>query len=470
MVRSAFSSICSCLLLFFLSVSAAQAQSSGKILAHSYLGSFPSGAETLVSVDPGTGTVTPLGSGVPNSGSISLPFVPLSALDSAGHRYFFPDASSILHELDSQTGAEVAAVALSMQPFLAALKFDASSGKLFGHASVGGAEALLSIDPASGNVSTVGTVPNSGSLAAQPAMAALDSAGHRYFFLDYTPVLYALNTQTGAQIAALPLSMALFPAAMEFDPSTGKLFCHTYLGSFPTGAETLLTIDPANGNVASVGAWPNSGSLFDQLGMGALDSASHRYFFLDSSSTLQQMNTQTGVAGTGTALSILIFPSGMEFALTLSSPPPPPPPPPPPDPSAAHIQPPIKADGSSTFDTWRGSVPVKFTLTVNGAATCTLPPATISLTRTAGATTGTVDPALYLQPSDNGTNFRISDCQYVYNLRSRGLGPGTYEVDIAIAGTVVGKGTFKLERREAEDRRDKESSEKEDDDEGRPRR
>ncbi len=454
MVRSAFSRfvcISSCLLIFFLSLSTAQAQSSGKILAHTYM----NGAETLLSVDPGTGTVTTVGS-VPNSGSFSAPFVPLSALDVAGHRYFFPEASAtsplasaILHELDTQTGAQIAAVALSIQPVLAGLKFDSSSGKLFGHAFVGGAEVLLSIDPTSGTVTTVGTVPNSASLSVQAAIAALDPASHKYFFVDFTPALYELDTRTGAQIAVLPLSTALFPAmpaATEFDPSTGKLFCHGYVGSFPTGAEALLSIDPATGNVASVGAWPNSGSLFDQLGMGALDSTSHTYFFLDSSSVLQRMNTQTGVAGTGTALSVAIFPSGMEFAPNLSSPPPPPPPPPA-DPYVAQVQPPINADGSSTFSTSRGSVPVKFTLTQNGVATCTLPAATISLLRTAGGATGTVVSTLYQMPSDDGTSFRISDCQYVYNLGSSGLGAGTYEADITIAGSgVVGKGTFTLGR------------------------
>ncbi len=446
MVRSAFArfvGISCCLVVFFLSFSTAQAQSTGKILAHTPL----NGGETLVSIDPGTQIVTPLGSGVPNSGSICLPMVPLSALDVAGHRYFFPEASctsplasAILHELDATTGAQITTVALSIQPVLAGLKFDSSSGMLFGHGSVGGAGVLLRIDPTSGTVTTVGAAP--ASLMAQAAIAALDPASHKYFFVDFTLTLHVLNTQTGAEIAAFSLSTTLFPAmpaAMEFDPSSGLLFCHGYLGAFPSGAEVLVTVDPLTGGVVSVGAWPLSGSLFDQLGMGALDSASHKYFFLDASSFLQQMNTQTGVASLGKPLSVAIFPSGMEFAPNLSSPPPPPPPPPA-DPYVAQVQPPINADGSSTFSMSRGSVPVKFTLMQNGAPTCTLPPATISLMRTVGGTTGTVDPG-------NGTSFRISDCQYVYNLGVGSLGPGTYEVDITITGSVVGKATFTVDPR-----------------------
>jgi hypothetical protein len=110
----------------------------------------------------------------------------------------------------------------------------------------------------------------------------------------------------------------------------------------------------------------------------------------------------------------------------------------------ASIRPPINADGSSVFNAKRGVVPVKFVLTVGGTPTCDLPPATISVFRTAGGTLGQVNETVYLQSSDSGSNFRISDCQYVYNLGSSGLGSGTYEVRISIEGTVVGTASFSL--------------------------
>jgi hypothetical protein len=46
--------------------------------------------------------------------------------------------------------------------------------------------------------------------------------------------------------------------------------------------------------------------------------------------------------------------------------------------------------------------------------------------------------------ADSGSNFRVSSCQYVYNLSAAAMGPGTYEVDIFIAGSKVGSATFKL--------------------------
>ena len=87
---------------------------------------------------------------------------------------------------------------------------------------------------------------------------------------------------------------------------------------------------------------------------------------------------------------------------------------------------------------------MKFTLTLNGVATCALPPATIAVTRTAGGTIGPVDEAIYTGPADNGSNFRIDSCQYVYNLSASALGVGTYRVDIMIDGQVIGSVSFAL--------------------------
>jgi hypothetical protein len=113
-------------------------------------------------------------------------------------------------------------------------------------------------------------------------------------------------------------------------------------------------------------------------------------------------------------------------------------------PFTAHVQPPINSDGSSVFNANRGVVPVKFILTQDGTATCTLPTATIAVTRTSGVTTGTVDESVYSGSADTGSNFRISSCQYIYNLSASALGVGTYRADIKINGTVVGNAIFQL--------------------------
>jgi hypothetical protein len=110
----------------------------------------------------------------------------------------------------------------------------------------------------------------------------------------------------------------------------------------------------------------------------------------------------------------------------------------------AQVQQPINADGTSVFSVKRGVIPVKFTLTQDGAGTCALPAATIAMTRTSGGTTGAIDESVYTGSADNGSNFRIAGCQYLYNLSASGLGAGTYRVDIKINGTVVGSASFQL--------------------------
>jgi DNA-binding beta-propeller fold protein YncE len=110
----------------------------------------------------------------------------------------------------------------------------------------------------------------------------------------------------------------------------------------------------------------------------------------------------------------------------------------------ALVQEPINTNGTSVFNVKRGVVPVKFTLTVNGVATCQLPPATITLTRTAGGTIGPSNESVYTTPADTGSSFRISGCQYLYNLGVSTLGIGTYQVEIKIEGSVVGTAQFGL--------------------------
>ena len=111
---------------------------------------------------------------------------------------------------------------------------------------------------------------------------------------------------------------------------------------------------------------------------------------------------------------------------------------------AATIQIPIKIDGSSVFKTTRGVVPVKFTLTANSIPTCQLPPAAIAVARTSGAAPGPIDQSDYIQPSDNGSSFRIDGCQYIYNLGIDGLGAGTFVIYIKIAGLPIGTARFGL--------------------------
>ena len=110
----------------------------------------------------------------------------------------------------------------------------------------------------------------------------------------------------------------------------------------------------------------------------------------------------------------------------------------------ATVQQPINTDGSSVFKAGKGVLPVKFTLAVGGQPTCTLPPATIALTQLSGAVTGPVNESDYTMAADSGSDFRISSCQYIYNLSLTSLPAGTYQAAINIDNTTVGNATFEL--------------------------
>jgi hypothetical protein len=110
---------------------------------------------------------------------------------------------------------------------------------------------------------------------------------------------------------------------------------------------------------------------------------------------------------------------------------------------SAEIQPPIKADGTSVFGTNRGVIPVKFVLKEYGTPTCQPSSVTIALARLSGPSTGPVSETTYELPADEGNTFRVDreSCQYVYNLSTAVLTPGTYWVSLTF-GEVVGTVLF----------------------------
>jgi hypothetical protein len=79
------------------------------------------------------------------------------------------------------------------------------------------------------------------------------------------------------------------------------------------------------------------------------------------------------------------------------------------------------------------------------APTCALPPATIRVSKTSGASSGTVNEPLTIQPGDDNGSFRVVDCKYMYNLATSSLsGPGRYKVEVVINGSPAGAAEFDL--------------------------
>jgi sugar lactone lactonase YvrE len=267
------------------------------------------------------------------------------------------------------------------------------------------------------------------------------------------------------------------PTALAFD-GTGNLFVVEYQSGriykyAPDGTPSTF----ATGPIDSVGlAFDSAGNLFEPDFLGgtivkyapdgtpstfATGLSSPAGLAFDASGYLFVAEHYSGniykfAPNNGTPIAFLY---GLSYATFVAIQPPAPTPTPTPSPSptptstptptptpsySAQIQQPINSDGSSVFSVRRGVVPVKFTLSQGGNHTCTLPPATIALTRTSGGTIGSIDENVYVGPADTGSNFRVDNCQYVYNLTASALGVGTYRVDILINGQAVGSGMFQL--------------------------
>jgi sugar lactone lactonase YvrE len=280
--------------------------------------------------------------------------------------------------------------------------------------AIDGSGNLYAANIYSGQISkiTPGGVVSLFATVASPVGLAFDGSGN----------LYAANFGTG-QISKITPG------------GTVSLFATLPGGSYPTGlafdtSGNLFASDQNNGQISKI--TPSGAvSLFASLPGGAptaglaFDSSGNLYAANDATNQIYMITSGGVVSVFATAIQIPYF---IAIRTTYS----------------AQVQQPINPDGSSVFSVKRGVVPVKFTLTLNGVAACQLPAATISLTRIQGAILGSIAESTYLLSSDTGSNFRISDCQYVYNLAAGSLGPGTYTVNILIGGNVVGNGTFGL--------------------------
>jgi hypothetical protein len=113
----------------------------------------------------------------------------------------------------------------------------------------------------------------------------------------------------------------------------------------------------------------------------------------------------------------------------------------------ALVEHPIDADGTTVFPAKREDFLVKFSLTEDNTPTCSMPRATIAITRTAGGRLGSIPEYVYATPGDKGSKFRIDrgTCQYVYKVAARSLGAGTYRADITIHGIAVGDAVFTIQ-------------------------
>ena len=323
-------------------------------------------------------------------------------LDGTGNLYIADTANRRIREVDASTGA---------------INTVAGNGTL-GFSGDGGSPL---------NASLFG--PHGVFVDSADGLWIADSGNHRIRSVG--------NTSAGNNVAAAPVdtSTGASPVTLTFStvtqPGNVSLTTSTTGPSVPSGFQLG---SPATYYMLTTSA-VYSGSIqicINYSGVSYTDSSQLSIWHYDTaSSTWTQLSTTIDTANTTACAST---PSLSPFAIFEPA-------------YAAEVQPPISADGTSVFQLNRGVVPIKFTLTLNGAQTCQLPAATISLNRVSSTVQGPIDGSAYLMPSDDGSNFRIDTnaCQYVYNLGANSLGAGTYQVNISIGGAIVGSGVFGLD-------------------------
>lgn len=350
------------------------------------------------------------------------------AVDSAGNAYI---AGFTNGGFPTTAGAPQSTFAGQYDAFAAQLSADGTS--LLYSTYLGGDgydQGIGTAVDSSGNLYvtgyTVGNFPTT-SGAFQPAFIS-GGAGYDAFVTKLAP----FNTPAGSNVAVSPLdtSSNSVPVTLTFSnvvhPGNTTLTTSSLGPVIPTGFQ--LGNPPTFYGLSSTAAYSGAISIcINYAGVSFSDPSELGIFHFENNSwvniTTSIDMTHMVICGSASSLSPFAL-----FARTYT----------------AQIQQPINSDGSSIFSASRGVVPVKFTLAFGGTATCTLPTATIAITRTAGGALGVIDESVYLLAEDSGSTFRISGCQYLYNLGSKSLGQGTYRVDIRIGSNTIGSAVFAL--------------------------
>jgi hypothetical protein len=92
---------------------------------------------------------------------------------------------------------------------------------------------------------------------------------------------------------------------------------------------------------------------------------------------------------------------------------------------------PVKTDGSGVYKQGR-TLPIKFQLIDTNGTIITNHTAQLFVAKIQDGITGTDEVPLSVSAADRGNFFRISDGQYLYNLDTSTLTPGTWQLNVSI--------------------------------------
>jgi hypothetical protein len=163
---------------------------------------FRSGVEELVRLDPQTGALT------------SVAFIPEVAgvepgsftLDPATRRYMFIGVdvagTDRLYVLDAQSGAVLSNATIAGAN-VSSTVFDPASGQLVGLIFRNGVEEVVRLNPATGALTTIATIPEVENIASGSSVMLADVGRYVFVGIDYggTERLYSVDLAAGSVIA-----------------------------------------------------------------------------------------------------------------------------------------------------------------------------------------------------------------------------------------------------------------------------
>ena len=293
--------------------------------------------ERLETIDPVTGALTPLGS------IASCCLVPsgVSTLDPVADRFYFigsyqTDAPGVVRifTLDLVGGGVLADSVLPASNNYNFIEVDRTTGTVYGVVfdnTGGNTERLVTIDPSTGAVTTVGA-SIAGCCQVPSGTSSLDpAAGVFYFFGAYsadppgTTRIFTLALVSGAVVSDPPVPGGNNYNFLEVDPSTGTL----YAVVFETGTvtERLATITPGTGALTPVGAGI-AGCCLVSSGVSTIDENNGVFYFVGAEQAAPGTSRIFGLSlATGAVLTQPALPGGfnynfIEFDPTLGPPPP----------------------------------------------------------------------------------------------------------------------------------------------------
>lgn len=260
------------------------------------------GGRQLVTVDPNTAAVAPLGASIDPPNGTSSGVV---ALDTDGGRFFFVGMPSSgtgwrLYTVDTTTGAPVSSPAIDPATSILGLEYDDAADVLYGMRNPGdGGKQIVTYAPATG-VATAISASISPPLGVPGGVTAFDAAGNRFFFIgtpgaEFVHRIYTVDTVTGAVLGNPTVDPATSILGLEYDAAEGVLYALRNPGD---GGKQLVRLDPATGVATAVSA-SISPPLGIPGGVNALDAAGNKFFFLgvptaESDYRIYTIDTATG--------------------------------------------------------------------------------------------------------------------------------------------------------------------------------